>query len=59
MHAHILRFTGPRLTRKYLGHALDGISSQKLDTKLDIIAHRFRENGEFTRRDEKEMNEID
>ena len=30
-----------------------------MDSKLDILAHRVRENGEFTRRDEKEMNEID
>ena len=57
--ARILRFTDPRLTRKYLEHALDGISSQKLDTKLDILAHRVCKNGEFTRKDETEMNEID
>ena len=50
--ARILRCNDPRLTRKYLEHALDGISSQKLDTKLNILAHRVRENGEFTRKDE-------
>ena len=49
----IIRFNDPRLTRKYFEHALCGISSQKLDVKLNRLAHRVRDIGEVTRKDEK------
>ena len=38
--AHILSYTDPRLTRAYLDHALNAITSQKLDEKLAHLAHR-------------------
>ena len=56
--ARILRYTYPRLTQAYLDHALNDITSQKLDEKLARLAQRVRQNGESTRRDETAMNDI-
>ena len=49
----------PAVSIRLVVHALNGISSQKLDTKLNCLAHRVRENGKVTRKDEKALTEID